>query len=87
MSKQFFFFFNCKQEENYSQLIVIKNLNNLIKYLCLCNLNFKNNDNVSDENYFSITIVNVNLYLNDDGLSEKNLNEKRDEDNTHFIFE
>ncbi len=72
MNKQFLFIFNCKIEENYSELIIIKNLNLLIEYILINNNSNQNLNDFKNKINFSITIVNIHYNLNDDSNGEIN---------------
>jgi len=66
MNKQFLFFFNNNSNEFHSQLIIIKNLSNLID-LILLKTNYQEANNNSNKKYgFSFIVVNVYYNKNDD---------------------
>jgi hypothetical protein len=69
MNKQFLFFFQSNSIENICQLIIIKNLSNLID-LILMKMNYETLDESKKKNSFSIYIINIYYYLNNDSFGE-----------------
>ena len=57
MNKKFIIFFNCNINDSYSELIIVKNLNNLINTIL-------NKNSTSIQKNFSIYVINVSKKTN-----------------------